>query len=231
MGNPAKGSEIMICFRQVSKTYRKGSQEIAALRSVSLEVGKGELLLAKGPSGCGKTTLLLAAGGLLHPDSGSITLLDKDLYTMSPDGRAAFRAAHIGFVFQQYHLIPYLTVLENVLVSSLAAPSPFSARDALDLLERVGLAERAMHVPAELSAGEKQRTALARALLCRPTLLLADEITGNLDSENARMVLEQLKEFSRQGGTVLLVTHDEKADRLADRILTMDHGAIGPPPR
>ncbi len=216
----------MICLDLVSKVYHKAGRDIAALQQVSLQADPGEFLLVKGPSGCGKTTLLLSAGGLLRPDSGTVTLQGRDLYAMNPEARAAFRAARVGFVFQQYHLIPYLTVLENVRVAAVADPASGSEKAARVLLSELGLEERASHTPAELSAGEKQRTALARALLCRPALLLADEITGNLDAENARMVLARLKQFAKEGGTVLLVTHEEKADALADRILTMKQGKI-----
>ncbi len=217
-------SRHMIRIDGVTKLYASGDVTIKALDDISLIVEKGELVVVSGPSGCGKTTLLLAAGGLLHPEKGKVLIDGLDLYRMSPEQLAGFRAGHIGFVFQQYHLIPYLTVLENVTVPTLAHASPDKAGKAIQLIMELGLEERMHHVPGELSAGEKQRTALARALLNDPVVILADEITGNLDRENAAIVLDKLKAFTRNGGTVLLVTHDEKAFDYAGRIIGMkDH--------
>jgi ABC-type lipoprotein export system ATPase subunit len=212
----------MLEIRELSKTYRGPVNPLHALRELSLDVGPGEFVAVQGRSGCGKTTLLLVAGGLLHPDQGRVLVEGQDLYALSEEARAGFRAAHIGFVFQQFHLIPYLSVLDNVLAAALALPMPEARTRAEELLAELGLADRARHVPAELSTGERQRTALARALLRRPNLLLADEPTGNLDRASAEVVLTHLGEFARSGGAVLLVTHDGEAAARAQRVIRLD---------
>jgi putative ABC transport system ATP-binding protein len=214
----------MIRIEKVTLTYTKGEHVVKALDEISISVSKGEFVVVKGSSGCGITTLLLTAGGLLHPQEGTIRINGQDINELSPEDMANFRAANIGFVFQQYHLIPYLSILENVSVPSLAHHSNDAENQALELINDLGLKERMHHTPAELSAGEKQRTALARALLYNPPIILADEITGNLDHENASIVLNKLKQFTKSGGTVLLVTHDEKAFSYADRIIEMRNG-------
>jgi ABC-type lipoprotein export system ATPase subunit len=205
----------------LGKFYRTGRGPVQALADVSLGVKAGEFVAVQGPSGCGKTTLLLSAGGLLHPDAGQVRVNSQDLYVLSAEARARFRAANVGFVFQQFHLVPYLSVLENVLAPALAAAVAEPRRQALELIERLGLTGRAQHVPAELSTGERQRTALARALFARPKLLLADEPTGNLDEASGAMVLAHLAEIAREGAAVLLVTHDRQAARHADRIVAL----------
>jgi len=216
----------MIQIENVTKTYEKGASTVTALDNVSFSAGEGEFVVVKGASGCGKTTLLLTAGGLLHPQKGHIFVNAQNIYDLTPEKRAEFRAENIGFVFQQYHLIPYLSVIENVNVPSLARNSEIASERAVELIESLGLKDRMHHTPAELSAGEKQRTALARAMLYNPRIILADEITGNLDHENASIVLRKLSEFTKSGGTVLLVTHDEKAFAYADRIIEMANGRI-----
>jgi ABC-type lipoprotein export system ATPase subunit len=216
----------MIRIENVTKTYIKGASTVKALDNISLTADKGEFVVVKGSSGCGKTTLLLTAGGLLHPLEGNIVVNNQSIYDMTPENRARFRAANIGFVFQQYHLIPYLSIIENVNVPSLAHSSEIPSERAVELIESLGLKDRIHHTPAELSAGEKQRTALARALLYNPQIILADEITGNLDHENASIVLNKLTDFTKSGGTVLLVTHDEKAFGYADRVIEMRNGRI-----
>jgi len=201
----------------VSKSYSKNGKVINALVKTELFVKEGEFVAVKGPSGGGKTTLLLIAGGLLHPDEGRVIISGQDLYKKNADQRSRFRSQNIGFVFQQYHLIPYLNVFENILAPAIANPSPNLKDRALFLLHHFGMQHRKEHTPGELSAGEKQRTALARALLFHPKLLLADEITGNLDARNAGIVIDYLKEFASKGGSVLLVTHDMEAAQQADR--------------
>lgn len=208
----------MVLVERVVKTYAKGDGRVKALAPIDLAVRPGEFLALTGPSGSGKTTCLLIAGGLLRPDSGKVLIDGQDLYTMTRNQLAAFRSRSIGFVFQQYHLIPYLTVLENILAPEAAwgpADNPGRGRA---LAEQFGLGHRLDHTPGELSAGEKQRTALARALLFEPKVVLADEITGNLDHENARIVLGYLKGYVKTGGSVLLVTHDREIAAQADRV-------------
>ena len=217
----------MLSLEDVCKQFRKSNGPIVAVDGLSLSVSPGEVVVLRGPSGCGKSTALLAAGGLQQPDRGVVRIDDKDLYALSGEARSRFRAETIGFVFQQFHLIPYLTAHENVLAASLArgANSDDSTR-AEELLEQFGLVERARHLPSELSTGESQRCALARALLNRPKLLLADEPTGNLDRDNSSVVLDELRAFAQRGGAVLLVTHDEQAAAVGDRQLTMSAGRL-----
>jgi ABC-type lipoprotein export system ATPase subunit len=208
----------MLLLERVVKTYPKGQGRITALGAIDLRAGPGELVAAQGPSGSGKTTCLLIAAGLLHPDSGKVAVDGRELYTMSANELAAFRSRNIGIVFHQYHLIPYLTVLENILAPEAAQGRVSGVENARALAEQFGLGHRLDHTPGELSSGEKQRVALARALLFRPKLLLADEITGNLDRANAETVMGYLRGFVRTGGSVLLVTHDREAAKQADRI-------------
>jgi len=209
----------MLTVVGLRKTFRGPSGRVSALADAALSVAAGEFVSVQGPSGCGKTTLLLAAGGLLPPDSGRVQVDGQEVYALSSTARARLRAEKIGFVFQQFHLVPYLSVLDNVLAPALALKDPSARERATELARRFGLAERLRHVPAELSTGERQRTALARAMLNRPRLILADEPTGNLDGENARLVLSSLREFARSGGAVLLVTHDPSAAEYAGRRL------------
>ena len=216
----------MLSVKNLSKRYQGPESVVQALEVVSLSVGTGELVVVEGPSGCGKSTLLLAAGGLLVPDEGQVLVDGQNLYELSPDGRARFRAAKIGFVFQQFHLIPYLSVLDNVRAPCLAMPQPDAMDRAEELIAHFGLMDRRHHVPAELSTGERQRTALARALLNRPKLLLADEPTGNLDPENAEVVLGYLAEFARSGGAVLLVTHEAQAGQYAQKVIHLRDGRL-----
>jgi putative ABC transport system ATP-binding protein len=212
----------------ISKAYRDGPRTVQALSDVAVHVDNGEFVAVKGPSGCGKSTLLLIAGGLLQPDSGRVLVDDTDPYTLALNQRAEFRAKNIGFVFQQFHLVPYLTVFDNVLAPAIALQkNAQESRDrAMQLIERFGLADRRDHVPGKLSSGERQRTAMARALLNEPKLLLADEPTGNLDQENAESLLGHLGEFANAGGGVLLVTHDDRAVPYADRTVKLAIGAV-----
>ena len=219
-------STVLLSVENLSKSYQGTKGLVRAVEGISLEVGPGDFVAVQGPSGCGKTTLLLAAGGLLQPSAGLVRVNGQDPYALSPEQRARFRAASIGFVFQQFHLIPFLSVLDNVLAPTLALPVSDALARARELIAHFGLTERAQHVPAELSTGERQRTALARALLNRPKLLLADEPTGNLDRDNAEIVLGYLAEFTRNGGAVLLVTHDSAAAHYAQRTVHLKEGKL-----
>jgi len=214
----------MLEFNKVTKIFNGPQGEVKALDAVSFSVEPGELVEVRGPSGCGKSTLLLAAGTLLQPTEGAVTIDDEDSYALSPNGRSALRASMIGFVFQQFHLVPYLSVIDNILLPSAVQKNAAAHDRALELLNRFGLEHRGHHVPAQLSVGERQRTALARALFNQPKLLLADEPTGNLDSENGAIVLHALKSFAEEGGAVLLVTHD--ATDCSTRTLQMLNGAL-----
>jgi ABC-type lipoprotein export system ATPase subunit len=218
----------MLRIHGLVKSYRRAERTVRVLEGVNLDLDGGQFVAVRGPSGCGKTTLLLIAGGLLAPQGGGVLIDGSDPYAMSPQRRAAFRARTIGFVFQQFHLVPYLSVLDNVLAPALAGGdrADQARRRAADLIERFGLGPRMLHVPGELSTGERQRTALARALLNRPRLLLADEPTGNLDLENGRIVLNCLAEFAAAGGGVLLVTHNPDAAACAHKTLALKDGRI-----
>jgi putative ABC transport system ATP-binding protein len=212
----------------LNKTYDPTGANVQALRDVSLSIGAGQFIAVCGPSGCGKSTLLLTAGGLARPDGGSVRFEGRDVYAMTPAKRAAYRASNIGFVFQQFHLVPYLSVLDNVLAASLGLRDGGDKAQsrAIELLEQFGMSHRLDHTPAKLSTGERQRTALARALLNQPPLILADEPTGNLDNENAIVVLDVLSSFVDKGGAVMLVTHDEQAAARASLRVTMSQGKM-----
>jgi ABC-type lipoprotein export system ATPase subunit len=217
---------ILIEADNLRKDFSSPTGNVRALDDVSLTLETGGFLAIQGPSGCGKSTLLFTLGALLRPDSGTFTVAGQDPYGLTGEQRAALRASTVGFVFQQFHLAPYLSVLDNVLAPALALPAADSKARAWELVERFGLASRAGHVPSMLSTGERQRTALARALLNRPKILLADEPTGNLDEDNVAIVLERLQEFADQGGGVILVTHEKRAAGHAHTILHMRDGRI-----
>lgn len=211
----------MLKMENISKAFPRREGRVQVLENFSLEVPGGKLVAVQGASGCGKTTLLLVAAGLLRPDTGTVEVAGTLLYSLRRDRQAAFRNRHIGMVFQQFHLLPYLSVRENILVPALLAGE--DAGDAADaLVERFGLAKRAGHRPAELSTGERQRTALARALLPGPSVLLADEPTANLDHENAQTVLRALADFAREGHAVLMVSHDPRVADFADSSLQLE---------
>jgi len=213
----------MIRCHELTKTFTAAGGDVEALDRLTVEVRPGEFVCVEGPSGCGKTTLLLTLGGMLKPTRGNVFVGDTDLYSLSDTDRAEFRARTIGFVFQMFHLLPYLDVLENV---ELAAHPRGGRREASALLERLGLGARARHKPAELSAGEKQRTAIARALLQQPKVVLADEPTGNLDPESTTEVFRLLTEFHQSGGTVLVVSHGGIARPYAQRVLRLEAGTL-----
>ena len=216
----------MIRCDEVTKIFRKNGSEVTSLDRFTAKVAEGEFVAVRGPSGSGKTTLLLTLGGMQRPSAGSVQLARRDLYALSPAERARLRSSEIGFVFQMFHLVPYLDLLGNVLLACPGKPSAEVRQRAGGLMDELGLADRASHRPGELSAGERQRLAVARALLNRPKLILADEPTGNLDPENAAEVIRHLAEFHRGGGTVVLVTHGAAADAHADRTLRLEQGRL-----
>ena len=219
----------MVRLDKASKTYRTKHGDVQALDRVSLQIQKGELVIIRGPSGSGKTTLLLSAGGMLRPTEGHVIVNNNDIYVMSKRERAIFRAENIGFVFQLFHLVPYLNIIDNVLMPTGVGRSRFGQKDAKEWLNRLNLAERMHHRPSELSAGEKQRTAIARAMLKRPQIILADEPTGNLDPENSDEIIGYLAEYHSSGGTVIVVTHGKAVDQYADRIVYLKKGHIDKP--
>ena len=217
----------MIRFENVSKVYRDRRRgEVRALDGLNLSIDAGEFVAVKGPSGSGKSTLLMTMGGMARPSEGTVAVDGMDLYAATTAKRARFRAEQIGFVFQMFHLVPYLSVLENVLLPTLASTSNAGRQRAMELLDRFGLTGRIAHKPGELSTGERQRTAMARALLGDPTLILADEPTGNLDPENAAEVMGYLSEFHQGGGTVVVVTHEAAIEEHAQRVIRIRDGRV-----
>ena len=216
----------MLRFENVTKTYDTAKGPVHALLDLSLHVRPGEFVAVQGASGCGKSTLLTLAGGLATPTAGRVSLAGADLAAVSSADRARLRAEKIGFVFQMFHLLPYLNVLDNVVAAALPGQETEAREDARQSLERFGLADRLTHRPGELSAGERQRVAMARALLNRPDLILADEPTGNLDPDSATVVLDILADFNRDGGTILLVTHDQRAAGYGSRSVQLDAGRL-----
>jgi putative ABC transport system ATP-binding protein len=216
----------MIEIKNLSRYYRSGKREVKALDDLSLNINAGEFVVIRGSSGSGKTTLLLSVGGMLNPTSGEIIVDGQNLYALNGSERTRFRSKKIGFVFQMFYLLPYITVLDNVMLPTPLIDSHPKKDDAVNLLENFGLSHRIHHFPSELSAGEKQRTAIARAIINQPKIILADEPTGNLDPENAEQAFKILSDFHKQGGTVLVVTHGKDADQYADRIISLSHGKI-----
>jgi putative ABC transport system ATP-binding protein len=218
----------MFRLEQVAKRYRHKSNEVVALEPTSLDVAAGEFLAIIGPSGSGKTTLLSTLGGMLAPTTGKVWLDGSSLYDTSARERAEIRQRQIGFVFQTFNLIPYLTALENVEVPAmLASKQGADQRDrAAALLRRVGLQDRLQHKPSELSVGQQQRVALARTLANDPAVILADEPTGNLDPGTREEVLEFFAELCRDGRTVIVVTHDPVTASRATRTVKLAGGSI-----
>ncbi len=218
----------MLRIEGAKKHYQHRGQIVTAMDDIWLEIPKGDFVAVVGPSGSGKSTLLLTLGGMLSPTDGKVFLEGKSLYDLSPDQRAQVRHRKIGFVFQTFNLIPYLTALENVQVPLMLGGVAEDTQQtrASALLDRVGLADRLDHKPAELSVGQQQRVALARMLANDPALVLADEPTGNLDPETSQQIMAFLEEINQEGRTVVMVTHDPNAARRAKRVLRLDAGRI-----
>jgi putative ABC transport system ATP-binding protein len=215
----------LVRLTDVDKVYLGGLA--GALRGVSLGVEEGEFAAVMGPSGSGKSTLLNLVAGLDRPTSGEVVVAGTDLGRLGETALARFRRERIGFVFQFFHLLPSLTVLENVLMPALLAGRPGATARGRELLARLGIAELADRYPARLSGGQQQRAAIARALINRPTLLLADEPTGALDSQAGKQVMELLEDLHREGQTILMVTHDAKlATRHTARVISLADGQV-----
>jgi len=211
--------------KEITKTYTIGTKEVHVLDRVSLTVSEGEFLVIRGSSGSGKTTLLSLLSGLDRPTSGRIILEKTDITDQTEDELARMRNRAIGFVFQSFHLVPSLTTLENVMFPAELVPDEKAAEKAENLLRRVGLGHRLYNYPNQLSGGEKQRTAICRALINSPKIIFADEPTGNLDSENGKAILSLLTEFHiEQQTTLVLVTHNDDIAGLADRIVILADG-------
>jgi len=218
----------MLVMDSVSKTYQHRGRNVNAMDEVTLEIPKGDFVSVVGPSGSGKSTLLLMLGGMLSPCAGRIWLGQDSLYELDTEQRAKIRQEKIGFVFQTFNLVPYLTALENVQIPLYLAGLEENDQKAKaeSLLNRVGLGERLDHKPSELSIGQQQRVALARMLANDPEIILADEPTGNLDPETSSSVMDFLEELHAEGRTIVMVTHDPNIAKRAHRMLRLVNGAI-----
>jgi len=229
VGGRSMLEQPIIEAQKVHKIYRSGQLRVEALRTVDMAVAKGEMVAIMGPSGCGKTTLLNCLAGLDTIDDGNIFIQGDNLRDLTDNQRTTYRAKHMGFVFQDFNLLPMLSAVENVELPMLVSKtSTRKARSrALELLDRVGLADRARHRPAELSGGQRQRVTIARALTNDPAIVWADEPTGNLDSESANDVMDLLTLFNREHGqTLVIVTHALDVGKRANRIIRMQDGNI-----
>ena len=218
---------VILSLENVSKTFKSGSRELTVLDSISFSINEGDSVSIVGPSGSGKTTLLGLCAGLDIPTSGNVVLADIRLNALNEDDRAFMRNQQVGFIFQNFQLLPTLTAAENVLIPLELRGERGGKNLALDLLDKVGLADRANHYPSQLSGGEQQRVAIARAFITRPRILFADEPTGNLDEETAERVTELLFQLNRDAGTTLvLVTHNMGLAHFTDRILELKGGKL-----
>ena len=217
---------ITIDIRSLTKIYKTGKIEFKALNNVSLKIKKGDFVALMGPSGSGKTTLMNMIGCLDRPTSGEIFLEGQNLSTMPDSQLAEIRSKKIGFVFQTFNLIPNISALKNITLSMIFAEVPKSSREtiALELLKNLGLEKFTKNLPSELSGGQQQRVALARALVNNPSIILADEPTGNLDTSTGIQIMNLLSSINKEGKTIILVTHDASLKKYANRIITMKDG-------
>jgi ABC-type lipoprotein export system ATPase subunit len=233
---PSAPQPVLLTATDLWKSFQMGDQTVGVLRGVNLRVLRGQWLAILGASGSGKSTLLHLLGGLDTPSAGAIRFDGQELAALRGGRLDRYRNRHIGFVFQFYHLLPELNVLENVLISTMISRPAWAwpaarreaRRHAAALLDRLGLSHRLHHKPAKLSGGERQRVAIARALINQPDVLLADEPTGNLDEDTGRQILEVIRDFHRSGQTVVMVTHDRAIASAADARLTLHAGQLEP---
>jgi putative ABC transport system ATP-binding protein len=216
----------IIELKNVSKIYRRGSENICAVNDVDLVLNKGDFCSVVGTSGSGKTTLMNLIGCIDNPTEGTVKIKNKDVSGLPQKHLTKIRRDTLGFVFQQFFLIPTLTASENVQIPGLFANNSQRIKRAAELLDLVGLSNRIHHRPGEMSGGEMQRTAIARALINSPEILLADEPTGNLDSENAKIVFDTFKKLNKAGLTIIVVTHSKELAKNADKIITIKDGKI-----
>ena len=214
--------KLILKASDISKSYNSDKNRIKVVDNYNIDLFSSEFVSLTGPSGCGKTTILMIIGCLLKPDHGTVEIDGLDIYSMNSSRIAEQRSKKIGFIYQDFKLIPYLTIKENILCSSLINDVGNLEDKANDLILRLGLIHRVNHRPEQLSAGEKQRTAIARALLMEPKLIIADEPTGNLDKKNSSLVIEALQHYSDEGACVIMVSHDEDVKKSSDRHIQMD---------
>tara|TARA_B110000240_G_scaffold198371_1_gene258864 strand:- start:1312 stop:2004 length:693 start_codon:yes stop_codon:yes gene_type:complete len=214
-------------IHELEKTYTSGSKELTVLSDISFDIEKGSIFSIVGPSGSGKTTLLGLCAGLDHPNNGSIALCGSNLQDLDEDERALLRNKEVGFIFQNFQLLPTLTALENVIVPLELQGEKNATKFGLELLEKVGLSDRVHHYPSQLSGGEQQRVALARAFSNKPSILFADEPTGNLDEETGEKVIQLLFQLNKEAGTTLvIITHDLELANRTQQILRLKGGKI-----
>ena len=217
------GTKAMLEINNVSKTFKRGSEEFVALNDVTLKINKGDYVSVTGPSGSGKSTLLNVIGGLIHPDSGKILYQGESIYDQNGKYLNVYRKRAVGFMFQQFHLMPYLTVTENIRLSCFEKSHGTAISD---YLEKFSLVEVKNKYPSDLSVGEKQRAAFIRAIISDPELLLADEPTGNLDPRNSGILMSLIEEYHKKGGTVMLVSHDPVASKYSNLHISIEFGRI-----
>jgi len=224
-------SLIKVC--EVTKTYKGGDGVVEALKNVNLEISEGEFLALMGPSGSGKSTLLSILGGLNPPTSGKLIIDDIDVYSLAPERLADFRHEYVGFVFQQYQLIPYLTALENVMLPLAITSRPGREQRAMaqTVLEKVGLGAKSLRLPNQLSGGEQNRVAIARAIVNLPAIIFADEPTGSLDSKTALELLELFQVLNQDGLTIIMVTHNKENLNWVSRSVYIRDGILAPSPQ
>jgi putative ABC transport system ATP-binding protein len=213
----------MLEIKNITKKYQKGNDLFTALDDVSLKIEKGDFVSVVGPSGSGKSTLLHSAGGLIHPDSGQILFKGEDIYSLKSHEADLYRKQNVSFVFQQFHLVPYLTVYENV---KMACYDDRQIGNIERYLKECSMAEHKNKFPSELSVGEKQRAAFIRAIITEPDILFADEPTGNLDQSNSAILLSLIEDYHKKGGTVLLVSHDPGVTKYAGRTVKLQSGKL-----
>jgi len=217
-----------LASKNLSRQYGTGDTAVSAIADINLSIELGEFVAVMGESGAGKSTLLSIMGAMNEPTAGQYRVDDIDVYGLSREKRADFRREFLGFVFQSFHLMPYLTVIENALLPlTVQKTSRKEKREmAMEALENVGLADKAQRLPSQISGGEKERVAIARAIVNRPPVILADEPTGNLDTRTSREIMELLQKLNRSGTTIIMVTHSHACSRYANRLLTVSDGKI-----
>ena len=224
-----KGSKVMkiLEIRNLCKVYGNGETEVHALRNVSFDIDQGEFVAIVGPSGSGKSTLMHILGGVDVPTSGTVNISGTDISGLDETKLAIFRRRHIGLIYQFYNLIPILNVEENMTLPILLDKKKPDGKLLLELVEKLGLSDRLKHLPNQLSGGQQQRVSIGRALMNHPSLLLADEPTGNLDSKNSKEIIALLRKFNKEyNQTVIIITHDERIALSADRVITIEDGQI-----